>query len=274
MLTRSGGTEAGRASATSPCCSQPSASSRQPSRAACCTRASTRWRQPIFSTWYATILSLTGTSGWGSWPCWLSSVSIRVGSTPGPKSSNASSWASPLAESARRRQPSSSSSISAPGPADEPLSRPRGSGVQPGEQLALRVPERGPEPRGRQRHVEMRDPERGQRVDGGVDDGGRDADAAGLAHALGPERVARRGRAGLLDQDVRHLVGARNRVVHERAGQELAVTVVDHRLEERLPQPLGEAAVKLALGKERVDHGARVVHPHQPLYDELPGLRL
>src|SRR3990170_4678191 len=180
MLTRSGGTEAGRASATSPCCSQPSASSRPPSRAACCTRASTRWGQPIFSTWYATILSSTGTSGWGSWPCWLSSVSIRVGSTP--------------------------------------------------------VPEGGPEPRGRQRHVEMRDPERGQRVDGGVDDGGRDADAAGLAHALGPERVARRGRAGLLDQDVRHLVGARNRVVHERAGQELAVTVVDHRLEERLPQ--------------------------------------
>ena len=34
-----------------------------------------------------------------------------------------------------------------------------------------------------------------------------------------------------------------------------------------------EASVQLSLGQERVDDGARVVHPHQPFDDEPPGLR-
>ena len=45
--------------------------------------------------------------------------------------------------------------------------------------------QRLPQARRRERHVELRDAERRQRVDGGVDDGGRNADAPGLAHALG-----------------------------------------------------------------------------------------
>src|SRR5262249_18587921 len=38
--------------------------------------------------------------------------------------------------------------------------------------------------------------------------------------------------------------------------------------EERLPESLSEAAVKLPLGQERVDHGAGVIDPYEPLDHE------
>ena len=61
--------------------------------------------------------------------------------------------------------------------------------------------ERGPpQPLGGERHVQMRDPVGGERVDRRVDQRGRDRDAAGLAQALGPERVAGRRGVHLLDR--------------------------------------------------------------------------
>src|SRR5262249_59896915 len=122
--------------------------------------------------------------------------------------------------------------------------------------------------------VGVLDDVRGRRTRARFTHAGRRADAARLTHALGAERIARRRRAGLLDQDVGHLVGARHRVFHQRARDELAVTVVDDRFLERLSQALGEAAVELSLGEERIDHGARVVDPDQPLDDDAPRLAL
>ena len=55
------------------------------------------------------------------------------------------------------------------------------------------------------------------------------------------------------------VVGARHAVVHQRAGDELAVLVVDRALEQRLADALRDAAVHLALDDHRVDHGAEVV---------------
>jgi len=52
---------------------------------------------------------------------------------------------------------------------------------------------------------------------------------------------------------------ARQGVVHERGGKELAVAV-GRGLGERLPDALGEPAVDLALDDHRVDDGADIVN--------------
>ena len=54
-------------------------------------------------------------------------------------------------------------------------------------------------------------------------------------------------------------VGARHRVVHERAGHELALFVIDRVLEQRLADALRHAAVHLALDDHRIDNRAEVV---------------
>ena len=54
-------------------------------------------------------------------------------------------------------------------------------------------------------------------------------------------------------------VGGLHRVVEERAGQQLAVLVVDHRLVERPAEALRRAAVELALDDRRVERPADVL---------------
>src|SRR3989304_3044145 len=103
---------------------------------------------------------------------------------------------------------------------------------------------------------------------------GGPGDAAGLARALGAERVARRGRRGLVEDRDGHVGGAGHGVVHQRPAQELAVGVVDDLLQERLAHALAEAAVELPLPEERVDDGAAVVHPEKALEADPPRLAL
>jgi hypothetical protein len=89
----------------------------------------------------------------------------------------------------------------------------RGSGVQG-----------PPEPFGGQREVQVGLAERGERVGGGVQQRGGHADAAGLADALGAERV--RGWVGVAAtcSISGNVVRPRHRVVHQRAGQQLAAS--------------------------------------------------
>ena len=111
--------------------------------------------------------------------------------------------------------------------------------------------ERGAQALGGERHVELRHAERRQRVDRRVHHAGGMPMQPASPTPLAPSGLSGDGRARLLDLDVRHVGGARDRVVHQRAGQELAVRVVDDLLHQRLAQALGEAAVELALGEER-----------------------
>src|SRR6185436_5549642 len=98
-------------------------------------------------------------------------------------------------------------------------------------------------------HVDVGYAQGAEVVDGGVDLGGGDGDVAGLAQALGAQRIAGRRDVHLLDGEGGDVLGARHRVVHQRAGQQLAVAVVDDGLHERLAQALGQAAVQLPLGQ-------------------------
>src|SRR5690606_38376746 len=61
------------------------------------------------------------------------------------------------------------------------------------------------------------------------------------------------------ERDGRAVVGARHAVVHERAGDQLAVLAVDRALVQRLADALADAAVDLAGQQLRVDHLAEVV---------------
>ena len=115
-------------------------------------------------------------------------------------------------------------------------------------------------------------PEPTQRVDRRRDDARRRAERAGLADALGAERVHRRRRHGGVQLEARKIDGARHRVVHERAGHQLAVLVVDGLLDHRLADALGQAAVDLSLDNQRVDEVAGIVHGDELEQPRLAGV--
>src|SRR3970040_467930 len=89
------------------------------------------------------------------------------------------------------------------------------------------------DPRGREGQALDLDAPVGERVlDGGGDDGaGRDH--AALADPLDPELVHAGGKLDVDEIDRREVAGAWERVVHQRARQELSRAVVDDLLDER-----------------------------------------
>src|SRR5262247_4534038 len=143
--------------------------------------------------------------------------------------------------------------------------------------LRLRAPRavrlhRAPNPLRAKRHVEMPYPEGPERVHHRVDDGRRGADGGGLTDAFRPQRIEGRRGYRLVRHEERQVLGARNRVVHERAGHQLALWIVDDLLEERLGDALGDAAVHLAVDQERAHPGAAVVHRDVAPQVDAPGV--
>src|SRR6266576_715907 len=97
------------------------------------------------------------------------------------------------------------------------------------------------------------------RVGDGVDDRGGRGDGAGLAAAFDAERVRRAFRHRHADLERGHVVRARHAIIHERAGHELAVLVIDRAFEQRLADPLRDPAVDLTLDDHRIDEDAEIV---------------
>ena len=58
----------------------------------------------------------------------------------------------------------------------------------------------------------------------------------------------------------RQVHGARQTVIHERSGQQLPVFVVDHVFQQRLPDALSDAAVRLARDQHRINQHAEVIY--------------
>ena len=110
------------------------------------------------------------------------------------------------------------------------------------------------------RHVEMRAGAARDRVGDRVHHRGDRGRGAGFADALDAERIGGRRHIEHGVAQRRHVVGARHGVVHERAGDELAVAVVvDDVLHQRLAEPCRERAVQLALDDHVVEHVAAIV---------------
>jgi hypothetical protein len=77
---------------------------------------------------------------------------------------------------------------------------------------------------------------------------------------LTPKRVGRAGGAERVEADGRrHVVGARHAIIHEAAGDQLAVVRIDDVFEQHLAQPLRDAAVDLAFDEHRIDQLAEVI---------------
>src|SRR6476620_3160846 len=117
-----------------------------------------------------------------------------------------------------------------------------------------------PDARGRKRKLARLHVECAERIGDGIghDTAGRD-DAA-LAGALGAERVDRGGGVFQHDgADVREVAGGRDKVVGERAGQELGLLVVDKMLHHGTAQPLHRRAYGLTVYRQRVDDAAAIL---------------
>src|SRR5947209_6982869 len=110
-----------------------------------------------------------------------------------------------------------------------------------------------------ERHVDGFDAERGQGVQHGVDDGGGRAGGAALAYTLCAQRIEGRWRLDKGGQERWHLLCVGHGVVRERAGEQLAVIVVQCFLVERLADALGQRAVHLRVGQVVVEYVAAVV---------------
>src|SRR5215207_6610452 len=88
--------------------------------------------------------------------------------------------------------------------------------------LSLGRLDRGPHARGRERLVDVLDPERRERVADRVHEAGRRPDRAGLAAALDAQRVHGGRGDRVVELEVRHLAGPGHGVVHHGPGDELA----------------------------------------------------
>src|SRR5258708_8877133 len=110
------------------------------------------------------------------------------------------------------------------------------------------------------------------RIDARVLRGRSSTDRSRLADALGAEWIDDRWRLARKQLEARQLGGCDDRVVDERAGDGVAVAVIDDLLKQRLRHALGDAAVSLPLRQHRAQHRARVVYGHVPDQARLAGL--
>src|SRR6266851_8194213 len=120
--------------------------------------------------------------------------------------------------------------------------------------------DRAPQFFGRRRQRDWRGADRGEGVVDRVHHRRDRADRAGFADALNAERVLV-GRGYVLPElEGAEIVGARHAIILERPGDELtALGVVDQVLQQRLAEPLDDAAVDLPLAQKRVQHVADIV---------------
>ena len=95
-----------------------------------------------------------------------------------------------------------------------------------------------------------------------VGDGRRRAVGAAFADAFDAQRIKGIGRNRLAENHRRHVGGAHDRVVHERAGLHLAVFAVEHLFALRFAETLSDAAVNLSFDDHRVDDYAAIVDEH------------
>ena len=105
----------------------------------------------------------------------------------------------------------------------------------------------------------MGDAEFRQRVEHRVDQRRERAGAAGFPTALGAQRIGRGRHRMIADLHQRDVFGARQGVIHEGAGDRLAVRVVADAFHEGLPDALRDTAVQLAGDQQRIDDGAEII---------------
>ena len=121
----------------------------------------------------------------------------------------------------------------------------------------------------------MLNPEATQRIDDRVDDCSWRTNSAGFANALRSERVVRTQSDDSARCVIGQICGRRHEVVEEVGSNWLACRrLVHHALEQRLSDTLGDSAVHLPLGQERVDHRATIVDDDHVANGDTTGLAI
>ncbi len=69
-------------------------------------------------------------------------------------------------------------------------------------------------------------------------------------------------------------MGFRHRIIHQTAGDELTVFIVNHLFEHGLGQALGNATVHLTVDNQGIDHIAAIIHGEEPLDIDLTRFRV
>ena len=125
--------------------------------------------------------------------------------------------------------------------------------------LGLGVLDRLPDTRRRHRHFQMPDSVFDNASITALATDGSPPDVPASPQPLAPSGLLLVGTGWLSDVDHRRVVRARHGVVHERAGHQLAVEIVDGLLKQHLAQALHHAALNLALDQQRIDDGAKII---------------
>ena len=134
---------------------------------------------------------------------------------------------------------------------------------------------RAPHPLRRVRHLDLAHVQRLQRIEHRIGQRRDRAGRAGLARALGAQRIERRRHAAIDQRDRRQVFRARHEVIHEGAGQELAgVRIVGDVLAEHLADALHQSAVQLPLDQRVADDVAAIVGRHVVDDLRLAGVRI
>ncbi len=141
--------------------------------------------------------------------------------------------------------------------------------------MSLVVVKRPPDFLGGRRHIDFRRCAGAyESVRNGVHQRGQRAGDAALAGAFDAQRILRRRHRMKFRCHRRHAVGPRHRIVHERAGEELAVVAILAMLHEDLAQALAYAAMDLAMHDRRIDDGADVIDGDIAIDGDRAGFRI
>src|ERR1700757_1617571 len=121
----------------------------------------------------------------------------------------------------------------------------------------------------------MLDPDLGERVDGRIDQSRRGTDRASLAGALNAERVRAAWDNIVGELDRRQILGPRQAIIGQRAGEKLpGFWVENSAFEHCLAYSLRDAALHLSCEQQRVDHNAEIIDHQIAQNVDMPGIRL
>src|ERR1039457_4490591 len=123
-------------------------------------------------------------------------------------------------------------------------------------------------------HIDVPHAQVAERIHHRIDDGGRRTDGASLAYAFNAQRIHGRGRTRVGALNPWNHAGLGDGVIHQLAGDELAVVVVDGLFVEGLSEALHDAAVDLSIDQQRVDDVAAIVYGHIAQNLDLAGIAI
>src|SRR5581483_12309443 len=95
-----------------------------------------------------------------------------------------------------------------------------------------------------------------------------------LAHAFGAKGAERGRYLHQHSSNIRHILAMRQRVIHQRGGEQLPVLVVLKAFEERPAKPLRDATVNLALNLGRIDGSAHILYRDVIEHAHLASVRI